>query len=133
MEESPPVIIRRSVRHDVSMRATLRVASEHTGSVRFTSAAGAKDGWIECDMVDLSSGGLGVMSGFLVPRRCVVLVRVFGLEAGAGPILEVPCRVQRICMTDRRPAYLIGTSFEAMSATAAEGVNALLTLLSEAA
>ncbi len=113
------------------MRAAVRTAPEHVGVVRFTAAAGAKEGWIDCDVVDLSSGGLGLMTTFFVPRRCVLLVRVYGTDAAAPPIADAPCRVQRVCMTDRRPAYLLGTSFEAMTAEAAEQINDLLTLLSQ--
>ena len=130
MEESPPVIIRRSIRHDVSMRAAVRLAPEHAATVRFTAAAGANDGWIEADVVDFSTGGLGLMTTFVVPRRCVLMVRVFGADAAAPPLLEAPCRVQRVCMTDRRPAYLLGTSFEALPNEAAEQVNDVLNLLS---
>lgn len=130
VEESPPVIIRRSVRHDVSMRAAVRLAPEHAGTVRFTPAAGSNDGWLEANVVDFSTGGVGLMTTFFVPRRSVLLVRVFGSDASAPPLVEAPCRVQRVCMTDRRPAYLLGTSFESMANEAAEQVNAVLNVLS---
>ncbi len=97
--------------------------------MRFTAAAGAKDGWIGADVVDFSSGGLGLMTTSFLPRRSLIVVRLFGPDPEAAVLLEVPCRVQRIFMTDRRPAYLVGTSFEALTQEIADQISAVLAML----
>jgi hypothetical protein len=130
MDQQLQVIVRRSVRYDVAIRACMSVAPEHAGLVKFGGGAGAKDGWIDVDVIDFSSAGLGVMSQVFVPRRALLLVRVFGPAIGAPVIVETPVCVQRVCMTDRRPAYLIGTAFADPDARAVAQINNLLELLS---
>jgi len=112
MAEQPQLIIRNSVRHDVSLRASISIGAQDGGVVRFSAASGDRDGWVDVDVIDFSSGGFGMMSGVFIPRKTVLAIRIFGLDANAPPIITCPVRVQRVCMTDRRPAYLIGTSLE---------------------
>ena len=56
-------------------------------------------------------------------------VRLYGYGPNAPVIMEAPVRVQRICMTDRRPAYLIGTSFADLSPESINQINHLIELL----
>jgi hypothetical protein len=121
-------IVRNSSRIDVSLRGLLQIAPESAAAVSFARAAGLKDGRVEVDVVDLSRGGVGVVSLHFVPRRCRVLVSIFGAVHGAAPIATVPCNVQRVCMTDRRPAYLIGAAFEDLTPALQANVNELLSL-----
>jgi hypothetical protein len=56
------------------------------------------------------------MTHVFVPRMSILRIRVNELsESESTPILDVKARVQRVVMTDRRPAYLIGTSFYEVS------------------
>jgi hypothetical protein len=113
----------------VLIRASISVASEHNGLVRFAGGSGARDGWLEVDLVDFSSSGVGIMSPVFVPRRAAINVRLYGYGPEAPVILEAPLSVQRVCMTDRRPAYLIGTSFGNCSPKSIDQINKLMELL----
>ena len=122
--------IRRTQRHDLALPARFCVAPEHAGVVKFSAASGARDGWIDGGVVDVSSGGLGLVSPIFVPRRCLVTVRVRAEESDESPtILEVAARVQRIVMTDRRPAYLLGTAYEGMTADTTRALQAFMSRL----
>lgn len=123
------IIFRKSARFDVSLPARVSVTEAHAGLVRFTASAGARQGWLPVDLVDFSAGGLGFLSGVFVPRRCILRIQIFGLErAGAEPLIDGVCRAQRVVMTDRRPAYLVGASFEQPSALLEEQIARVLTL-----
>jgi hypothetical protein len=122
-------IVRRSVRYDVSIRASISVLPEHGSLVRFAAGAGARDGWVDVDVVDFSSSGVGIMSGVFVPRRTLLMARLYGYGAENKVIVEAPLRVQRVCMTDRRPGYLIGTSFADPTPKSMDQINHLLELL----
>ena len=129
MSEQQTSIVRRSVRYDVSIRAAISVVPEHSSLVRFAAGAGARDGWVEVDLVDFSSSGLGLMCGVFVPRRTLLMARLYSYGPDAKVIVEAPLRVQRVCMTDRRPAYLVGTSFADPPPKAVDQINRLLELL----
>jgi hypothetical protein len=127
--ETQPVIVRKSVRHDVVMRAAVCVSPEHAAKVRFSQAAGARDGWLDVDVVDFATGGLGFVSSVFIPRRCVLTVRIFGPEPDSPARATLPVRVQRVAMTDRRPAYLVGTAFEKPAPEAVAAIDSLMDLL----
>ncbi len=128
MPSQDQIIVRQSARHDVCLRGLARIAPESAGTVRLARASGAKDGWIEVDVVDLSSGGVGFVSMLFLPRRSVVTLRIFGNAPEAPALATVQCRIQRVCMTDRRPAYLIGAAIESTDDEARGGLEKLLTL-----
>ena len=110
MTTQEQLAIRRHSRMDVSLRGKFMVAPEHTSIVRFT--ASGPGGWLDADIVDLSQGGLAFMSTVFVPRRVLLVVRILSQNEAITPLAELPLRIQRVQMTDRRPAYLIGGSFE---------------------
>lgn len=110
MEQADTLIVRRHSRMDVSLRCKVSIDDEHKGLVRFTSAG--HGGWIDADVVDMSSGGLAFIVGAFIPKRCKVNVRILSAADAVSPILDIAIRIQRVQMTDRRPAYLIGGSFD---------------------
>jgi hypothetical protein len=122
---------RQSVRYDVSIRGCAAVAPANQEDLRFGAGAGARDGWVDLDIVDFSSNGIGMISPVFIPRRTNLIVRAYSYGENSQIILEVPVRVQRVCMTDRRPAYLIGTAFAEPGPEAARQINALLALLAD--
>lgn len=126
LSEQPPVIIRHSARHDLVMRAEVSIAPGQRALLKFASAAGARDGWLDADVLDVSSGGLGLVIRLFIPRRALARVRLFIDEAGKERVIECQVRVQRVIMTDRRPAYLLGTSFEGLTAAEIEGLDQLI-------
>ena len=127
------VIVRHAVRHDVAIRAQVSIRGPHATSIRLSAATGVKDGWIDADAVDFSLGGVGVISTVFIPRPAVVRLRM--LSAGEHPtiIFEGDAVVRRVVMTDRRPAYHIGTSFHQLSPEAQVQAEALNAMLAEAA
>lgn len=77
--------------------------------VRLSQALGGRDAWVPSDVVDISGGGLGLVTTCFLPRGCLVWVKVLAGEDDARrTLLAVECTVNRIVMTDRRPAYLLG-------------------------
>lgn len=124
------LIFRKSARFDLSLPSRIRVSEAHGRMVSLTASAGVKQGWLPVDVVDFSAGGLGLLSGVFVPRRCVLDVEIFTVENDRRQlVLSGVVRVQRVVMTDRRPAYLIGAAFESPSEEQVEQIERLLELL----
>jgi hypothetical protein len=66
------------------------------------------------------------MVDLYLPRRCLLRIRVTGLdESDDESVLDLKTRVQRIRMTDRRPAFLVGTSYEDLTDMQLTAVEAL--------
>jgi len=126
MAEQTAVSVRRSSRHDVSLRAQVAIAGTHANLVRLAAPAGARHGWLDVDVVDVSAGGLGFLANVFLPRECRVRVQVF-LDDSGTPAAEIPLKVQRVNMTDRRPAYLIGASITDASDVEREKWKSVLT------
>ncbi|CAG1008131.1 hypothetical protein PHYC_03524 [Phycisphaerales bacterium] len=126
MDQQPQVIVRNSVRHDLCLRGAVSIVPEGDGGVRFAPPAGAKDGWLEVDIVDIGTGGLGFISLVFLPRKTLLDVRVYGAGAEGVLLLTIRSRVQRVCMTDRRPAYLMGCSFDNLTPECRRELDALL-------
>lgn len=116
--------VRRSIRHDVVLSAKWSVAKEHEPAVKLSQAA-SRDGWVDCDVVDFGTGGAGLLTAVFVPRRALLLIRILAPGEGA-PMLTARARVQRVVMTDRRPMYMLGTSFEEIDETARGEIDRLL-------
>jgi hypothetical protein len=124
VEQPDSLIVRKHSRLDVSLRCKVAIDEEHKSLVRFTSAG--HGGWIDADVVDLSAGGLAFIAGVFIPKRCRVNVRILPADEAIEPLLEISIRVQRVQMTDRRPAYLIGGSFDRASAEHIAQIEALI-------
>lgn len=123
------IMARSDLRFDVALPALVRVAPEHAQQFRLRSSICDPDGWMEAELVDVSVGGLGILATVVLPRRCRLQIRVFGTQGRTGsPLLEAFVIVQRVVMTDRRPAFMVGTTFVAgaMSVAAVDDVIALI-------
>jgi hypothetical protein len=131
LSDQPPVIIRQSTRHDVVLRALVAFSQSQDGKACFSSQAGARDGWTDADLLDISGGGLGLITRLFIPRRALIRVRLFESEEMVQPMIEVQARVQRVVMTDRRPAYLLGASIEGLTSQELEGLDRFLRRLND--
>ena len=120
---------RRSTRYDVVLNGQVSVAPADAGLVRLSASSGAKDGWIDVSVIDVSWGGLGFVTSVFFPRRTVLHIRLSGADNAAPPLVEAAVRVQRVVMTDRRPAYLFGAAFDSLSDEQRARVEALLAAL----
>jgi len=138
------VIVRRAQRHDVALPARIRVGDEHVPLVRLSAAAADRTGWVSVDVIDFSAGGLGLMSRVFVPRRTVLEIQILPVAPSDGdetqggaervppePLLSARVRVQRVIMTDRRPAYLIGTSYAETNQALDAAIDHILELIGD--
>lgn len=112
MGEPSNFVIRKSDRHEIMLPVRFRVHEADRGQVRLSTRSGQRDGWVSADLVDLASGGLGIVSPAFLPRGCRADVQILAFGGDdAPPVLEIQTKVRRVVMTDRRPAYLIGLLF----------------------
>lgn len=124
------LIVRRNARYEVALPARLRVAAEHQAIVAFGAAAGARDGWVHADVLDFGSGGVGLISEQFVPRGVILDLEIMSLEdQGEEVLLACRVKVMRVVMTDRRPAYLVGTAFSGQSPETIKKIDDLIALL----
>lgn len=119
-------LVRKAMRHDVAIKAMIKVAPAHADLVRLSNGSGVQSGWIEVDCVDASLGGLGFISTTFLPRMTNVAVRLFSTADANAPLLECPCVVRRVIMTDRRPAYHLGCSYGELTPELQRAVESLL-------
>jgi hypothetical protein len=124
------LIVREFQRHELVLPASISVAPEHQTAVRFSPALCERDGWVSATLTDFSPGGVGLMVPLYLPRACLIRVRVKS-PRGSKPehVLDVTVRVQRIRMTDRRPGFLVGTSYAGVTDGQREAIENLATFL----
>lgn len=126
------LIYRKAARFDLSLPARLRVAEAHAKPVSLTASAGVRQGWLPVDLVDFSAGGIGLLASVFIPRRCLIEVEIFGVEGDRERVaISGVARTQRVVMTDRRPAYLIGACFERPTEEQQRQIARLLELLGD--
>lgn len=94
---------------------------------RLVSTAGRTDSTIGVTIVDVSTGGLGVVAPVYLPRGTRVRVRLPEHRSASGAPCEHLLRVQRCAMIDRSPSYYVGGAF---TDSDPGSVGALLTLAS---
>jgi hypothetical protein len=127
--ERSEVIVRRTLRHDVAIRAAFCVSGPHQQLVRLSPAAGLTAGWVECDCVDAGLGGVGLITTVFVPRLSQLRVRLYSAGESKEIILEATGVVRRVIMTDRRPAYHLGISFHELDDKGHAQIASLMSLL----
>ncbi len=124
----PDLMVRTADRFDLSMPAKIRLAGDHVSVVRIAAGAPTEDGWVLVDLVDLSRSGFGFVSPVFLPKLSLLQIQIpdpFG-QGDAEPLFDGVIRVRRVLMTDGRPAYLIGTSFESSTEIAQRQMDALM-------
>lgn len=126
------IAVRRAQRHDVALRGRCSIAESHASAVRLARTSGMRDGVIEADVVDLSSGGLGLLSHIYIPKHAVLTCKLL-LPQSEAVAFECEGAVTRVIMTDRRPMYMIGVTFSELGAHARERLASLLAALGDAA
>lgn len=125
------LIVRSSVRYEISMPSRVRVAPYHAEVLSFAKGVGDGERWVDVDVIDFASGGLGFVSTVFFPRNVDLEVEVLDTRLGeAPPLLRALIRVQRVQMTDRRPAYQVGCSFVDPDDQTTQQINGLLVRMS---
>ncbi len=125
------VIVRKAIRHDVAIRAAIRVAPVHADIVRLSNSSSAQNGWLVVDCIDASLSGLGFIATTFFPRMTRIEARLHRGAEGEEVLVECPCIIRRVIMTDRRPAYHLGCSFGDMSPEVQAKIEAILNSLDE--
>lgn len=106
------LIVRRSVRFEISLPARIRVAPHHVEALNFAKGVCGDDRWIDVSVIDFAAGGLGFITEIFLPRNVDLEVEVPGFANNCDSVLlRCILQVKRVQMTDRRPAYQIGCSF----------------------
>lgn len=123
--------VRSARRHELSIRGLLSIAPASTGVVRWSAAAGAREGVVEVDAIDLSKGGMGLIGLVFIPRGTVVRVKLLAPTSEAQVLLDVCGVVRRVAMIDRRPAYQFGVSFGDLGPEVTKDIEKLLMVLHE--
>ena len=125
------LIVRRSVRFEISMPARVRVAPHHAEALKFTKGVCDDNRWIKVDVIDFAAGGLGFIADVFMPRNVDLEIEIFDFhDQSSPPLLNGLLRVQRVQMTDRRPAYQIGCSFIEQDETVKIQVESMIDRLS---
>lgn len=121
------LIVRRSVRHEIVLPARVRVAAEHSEAIRYAKGVADSDGWMNIDLVDFATGGVGFISTVFFPRGAAIQLRIPAQDdPAAQPLVDIACRVMRVQMTDRRPAYLVGAAYTVTDDASLAQVDALI-------
>jgi hypothetical protein len=121
--------VRSARRHELSIRGLLSIAPASTAAVRWSAAAGAREGVVEVDAIDLSKGGMGLIGLVFLPRGTVVRVKLLAPTSEAQVLLDVCGIIRRVAMIDRRPAYQFGVSFGDLGPEVTKDIERLLALL----
>lgn len=126
------LIVRRSVRFEISLPARIRVASHHAEALSFAKGITDSNRWIDVDVIDFAEGGLGFMSPVFLPRNGEVEIEI----PDHGPdsselLLRSLVRVQRIQMTDSRPGYKVGGAFQSLDEEAKAQIERVIARLSQ--
>lgn len=125
------LIVRRSVRFEISLPGRVRVAPHHADALSFAKGVCGEDRWIEIDVIDFAEGGLGFMADVFIPRHVDLEIEIPGFVPGDEQVLlRCMMRIQRVQMTDRRPAYKIGGAFVHQSEQSEQQISTLLDRLS---
>ena len=124
------LIIRGNERHEISLPVRIRVAKAHTEAIKFRRGMTQEGGWIETHLIDFSAAGAGLMSTAFFPKGTQLDFEIPHPNQEIDETLfSGQVRVMRVQMTDRRPAYLLGTSFAESDPEAADRVSRVLAML----
>ncbi len=75
----------------------------------------SKHSRIDGTLMDISSGGAGLVVGEYIPKWSRVVLGVHRNEDDAGSLVKAEGVVRRVQMLDRRPSYLVGVGFSNLS------------------
>ena len=124
------LLVRRTERFDISLPAQVRIAKQHVEMVLFAKGVAGDDRWIDVDVVDFSEGGVGFAVESFFPRSVDLELRILqGRDSASEVLLQCEMKVKRVQMTDRRPAYLVGCSFQRVDEQGQQSIQTLINRL----
>lgn len=131
-QEQPQLTVRRSQRRSIGFDADFTIDAGHAEEVRFAPVVSLRNGALPMTAVDLSDGGVGVVSTTFLPVRLRGAIRLRSPLEGEDALFEAPVAVRRVAMIDRRPGYQIGLAFTDSSDAFSARLDAFLALVDEA-
>lgn len=127
MSETPHHLrFRADERREVALAASIALPEQASGQVRVTAGVLNRFSRIDGTLMDISSGGAGLVIGEYVPKWSPVILGVHRTSEAEGALVRARGIVRRVQMLDRRPSYLIGVGFEEMDAQTAADLETLL-------
>lgn len=125
------LIVRRSERYEISIPARVRISAINAESVQFAKGVTDADRWVQIDVVDFAQGGVGFVSDLFFARGIHLDLEIRQTDdMTTDPMIQTQMVVRRVQMTDRRPAYLVGCSFNDLDDKSQESIAELLFRLS---
>lgn len=94
------------------MAASIALPDEAAAQVRVAPGVLNRFSRIDGTLMDISSGGAGLVLGEYVPRWAPVILGVHRTSEAEGALVRARGVVRRVRMLDRRPSYLIGVGFK---------------------
>lgn len=105
--------IRRNKRRVIGVEGRLFINADHHNDVKLSpSAPRSSDGSIPITAVDVSEGGIGILTACFLPRRTKCELILDNPRDPANPVFKADMRVAQPRMVDRRPGYQLGLIFE---------------------
>ncbi len=108
------------------MAASIALPEEAAAQVRVAPGVLNRFSRIEGTLMDISSGGAGLVVGEYVPRWAPVVLGVHRTSESEGVLLAARGVIRRVRMLDRRPSYLIGVGFEDLDERTLADLESLL-------
>lgn len=122
----PSLSVRKSRRRVIGLDGTLELDESHRETVQLTGSAPAEEGKFPITAVDVSDGGMAVLSTCFLPKRTSCRVRLRHPLEGHPPLLDAQVRVARPQMVDRRPGYQLGLIFDDQDGSFEDRLSAFL-------
>lgn len=103
-------LARQHERHLTSFHARVEPHSDHAAQLRLSFP----DALCGLEVIDVSSGGLGLKSSVFIPRNLRINLHISDLSAGDGvatQVLNIRAVVRRCLLVDHKPTYQVGLQF----------------------
>jgi hypothetical protein len=102
--------VRRHAREAIELEMEFEIAEPHREQIRFSPNSGALERFITTGLaIDISPGGLGLITRHFVPRMCQGIVRIYRSQKAREVIFEHEVKVRRVSM--HRDGYALGVAF----------------------
>lgn len=100
---------RSAVRHETRFPTAIQVHPDHADQFRLSFP----DAQTDLAVVDVSKGGLGLISGVLIPKNLRISLTINDIPGADGEPRSLTIRgiVRRVSMIDHKPNYMVGVQF----------------------
>lgn len=114
------------MRDDLELPMEFEVDERHREQIRFSPESTAADRFVTAGRaLDISLGGLGLVTEQFLPRKCEGTVRIFDPQDPRTTLFEHRVKVQRVTMHGHELEYGIGVAFTQPADDLGELIRAL--------